>query len=407
MPYHSKRTMQPLIPANDYVSGAAHQRDVAELRRSTWQLVGTRRDLAKPGDTLAATVLGLPVVLRNFGDGVSAFRNVCAHRQCTIAADGASHSASLKCPYHGWHYGADGRTRKIPGAKNFPNFDREAHRLQTYAVQFCGELVFTRLCAPDDVGHGSLQAWMGDTFDQLQQATRPEHWTQNLGTHLDFHVNWKIPIEGSLESYHLDEVHAATFGHDPGEEHSEHVMSPLGTTFQTRYRTDSLVERIEERCIRWMTGGFDGSYRHLHTFPNLMASLNDSLSLVYQIVPTGPTTSRMNLWGFGRAASRGGWFAKMGSRAMRRASAKMALKVLNEDAAIFPLVQRGMTALCDDTLPDDQPATAQSPSPSAKRPGVFGRCEERLDAFHRDWQSRFASIGRASSTSELASTRHP
>lgn len=361
--------MKPLIPRSQYGTDEAFRDDIRVLRRCGWNLVTTTANLQTSGDYFAADVLGVPVLIRNFDGELIAFRNVCAHRHCKLYDDGSGRSEDLKCRYHGWHYGADGRTRKIPGAKNFPAFDRDTHVLQRFQVETCGQLVFVHLSRPD----GSLIETWGDDHARLEDATDPLRWRVNLDSHLDFDADWKIPVEGSLESYHLDEVHAGTFGHDPGEENTTHVMSKHGTRFETSLREDSVLQRWEERSIRLMTGGFEGTYQHLHLFPAVMASLNDSLSLVYQVVPIGPGRSRMNVFGFARAATKNGVVAKLWSRAMGRASASMAMKVLSEDAVIFPKVQQGIRA----TEPDREADT-----------GIFGRCEERLHAFHVDWVHR-------------------
>ncbi len=369
MPYHAQRSMSPVIPRSDYGSPEAFARDVRVLRDNSWQLVGTFAEVAEPGDYLACETLGIPILVRNFEGTWAAFLNVCAHRHCLLVDQGCGNAPTLKCRYHGWNYGVDGRTRKLPGAKNFPKFDRETHRLQNFRVEACGELLFVNF-RPD--GPSLADALKGD-FIELCRATNPDQWKRNLATHFDFDADWKIPIEGSLESYHLEEVHAATFGHDPGEEHTTHHLRDHGTEFSTSFRTHSFLERMEERSIRFLTGDFRGQYRHLHLFPNVMASLNDSVSLIYQTTPVAPGKSRMKVWGFGRTATRGGIVGKALAVAMRRASARMAVKVLGEDAGIFPKVQAGMTAIDPD-------------HPSSR--GVLGRCEERLHAFQTDWMRR-------------------
>lgn len=297
MPYQAQQTMKPLIPRSDYGSPEAHRRDMETLQRTSWQLVGLRSRVRDSGDYLATEVLGIPVLIRNFDGELRAFRNVCAHRHCLLHDPGSGNSPVLKCRYHGWNYGVDGRTRKLPNAKQFPGFERDLHRLERFELAMCGELLFVRLRSdrivqadgesPEALRKASISScWtegrslkdtFGNCFDDLVSATNPQQWRLNLQTSLRFEADWKIPVEGSLESYHLEEVHAATFGQDPGEENSTHRLGDEFTEFSTFFRTDGFLERWEERSIRFMTGEFVGQYRHLHLFPNVMASLNDSL----------------------------------------------------------------------------------------------------------------------------------
>ncbi len=357
--YHATGSLKPLITPERYYDPAAHEQEQQLLKRCAWQLVTTTDSLKRSGDYWAGQVLGSPILVRNQDDQLLAYGNVCSHRHCQMLPDGTGHQASIRCPYHGWHYGADGLTRRLPKAALFPKFEREAYRLTCYQVEACGQLVFVCL----DPRAGSLRDWLGEFFQAFQEATAIDRWRLNLLTTRTCEANWKVLIEGSLESYHLDEVHANTLGADPGEAETEHFRRPKGSQFKTSWRGNGRSERLEEWSIRYLTGHFDPTYRHLHVYPNLMASFTDSLSLIYQIVPVTAESSRMHVYGFGRLASRPGWLRRVWSAGMRRAAARIAIKILDEDAAIFPKVQQGKHGAADS--------------------GIFGRCEERLYWFEQ------------------------
>jgi len=376
--YHSQTTMAPCLMPEQYWQPQWHEDDVKRLKLAGWHLIATTSQLANSGDYVAETILGVPVVVRRFEDQLVGFRNVCAHRHCPLVDEGAGCSTEMKCRYHGWHYGSDGRTRRIPGATNFPKFDREAHRLEIFNVQCMGQLVFVKLASdvPD------LSEWLGSFADTLVQATSLTDWTENLNCRLDYAADWKIVVEGTLESYHLDEVHPKTFGTDPGEQGTMHIINDGSTVFETDTRP---LDDFEAISLRWLTGDFNRSYRHIHLFPNLMVSLTDTLTLVCQCEPLAPGQSGLRVMGFGRSPRRQDWARRLWAWGMRRVSAKVALKVLAEDAEIFPRVQSGKRKAID--------------------AGIFGRCEERLDAFHRYWantqvQGNEATTGAQSVTNE-------
>ncbi|MEO1524278.1 MAG: SRPBCC family protein [Planctomycetota bacterium] len=360
--FQTDHALPALLGADQYTTDAAHRQDTVLLRDGAWQLVACTEMFQRDGDYVAIERQGIPVLIRRHEDRYVAFHNVCAHRGCRLAT-GVGNSPKLKCPYHGWQYGPDGKTRKIPAAKeNFPHFERDEYQLRSYPIHQVGSLLLVQLGEEGE----SIDDW-NPWQETFRQATSPDRWRLILHEHLDYDCDWKIPIEGSLESYHLDEVHAATFGTAPAESDCDHRLESTGTVFSTSAREASLLGNLEAALVRGITGTFDPTYKHLHVFPNIMATLTDSLVLVYQIYPTGPSQSRMFVLGWVPRSRRWGpvgrylawWFGVFARR--------MARRVLAEDAAIFPEVQAGLNALVTDRL--------------------FGRSEERLHAFHRYWQS--------------------
>ena len=132
--FQATDSLPALLSPQHYTCPSHYENDSRVLRQQVWQLVATTDMLPNVGDYVTVDRLGVPLLLRNEADGFYAYRNVCAHRHCRLAT-GHGNSPQIKCPYHGWQYGSDGRTRKIPGAKNFPHFDRESYRLDRYRVK--------------------------------------------------------------------------------------------------------------------------------------------------------------------------------------------------------------------------------------------------------------------------------
>ena len=357
--YLAATSSTPPLPPQAYRCEAAAERERRDLLMPAWCPVATADQLAEPGQYVAAEVAGVPVVVRNFGrEGVVAVRNVCAHRACTMLGDGPGRADRLRCPYHGWEYGPDGRTRKIHGAKNFPKFDREAHRLDRYAVDRLGDLWFVRAGESGP----SLREFVGDPFDHLAEHLSAPTWRPTLRETIAYEANWKIPIEGSLESYHVPAVHPNTFGVDPGDANSEHVLKPDYTAFFSSFRQPSLLTAAEDWALRRLGQEPTGRYEHWHVFPNLMFTVMDSLTLAMSVQPgADPRSSRAVLFQFGRQARGRNPVARATAAALGRIAANASLTVLKEDQPLFPKVQRGLDATAGKT--------------------IYGRCEERLQAF--------------------------
>ena len=394
--YLSSTSLAPALPLAAYFDPAWATIERQQVLAPSWHPVATADQLAAPGQFVTTTLLGVPVVVRRFGDDdgtVVALRNVCAHRSCTIVEAAAGQAETLRCPYHGWEYGADGLTRKIPKAKNFPHFDRDAHRLDAFAVARSGGVWWVRLADGP-----SLDEQLGQWAGVIAGRTEPPRWKPTMIETLTAEANWKIPLEGSLESYHLPDVHAATFGpdSDPGEEHSDHTITPTFTSFATTHRQPSLVTRAEDWAQRRLgVEQPDGRYEHHHLLPNLMLALTESITLLTAVVPTGPATSELRCWQWGRQADRsrgglvGGLMDGVVGRgtafSLGRAAAKASLAVLKEDVAIFPRVQRGIEgrAAAEDTLGGDGIGGDGHSGDGPAAGGVLGRCEERLHAFQQ------------------------
>jgi len=352
----------PLNPRH-YFSDDLHTLEGRCVFESTWQLVGLASSVSKPGQYLAKQLGSVPVVVRNFDGKRVALRNVCAHRHCELVSSASGHSEKLKCPFHGWEYGADGRTRKIPAAMNFPNFDRERFKLASFPLEQCGDLLFVRI---SDQGP-SLRHWLGDLFERLESWTSMPDWKPAVERELTLSANWKIPVEGSLESYHIPEVHPQTFAVDPGEANSDHAFAKYSSSFFSSFNAQRFPDRLlrvwEKFILRLLGVKYLGAYEHHHVFPNLLISHTESLTLVQIIRPVTGGTSLSDVWQYGRQSRRSNPISKLTAFLWGRFTGWLSYQVLKEDIRIFSRVQRGESAAVDHA--------------------VLGRCEERLHAFQQ------------------------
>ena len=311
---------------------------------------------------LLGNFCGRAVQVRNEGGELVAFSNVCSHRHCLLTDKRRGQSEKIVCQYHGWEYGGDGQTRRIPQAKNFAPVDREALRLATYRVEQCGQLVFVCFC---DTA-GSLQEFLGELYLTCQNRFG-EDWQCCLDWNPEYSVNWKIPIENSLEAYHVPSIHPATFREDPGELRTEHQLDARHTSmttdlpFSPHSRLDHWFQSFEDRVVRWLGKKPEGKYQQHHVFPNLMFSFTDAVSLCHSLVPTGATSSRGAVRQFSLVGKQVGWVRRLGAIAWGKLKAAITKKVLKEDMALFPAIQAGFAA--------------------SEKPGVLGRCEERIHCF--------------------------
>ncbi len=369
--YQSEVAFQAPLTPRDYFADEALAREQRSVFEATWQLAGLVSSIQKPGQFLSVQLGSIPVVVRNFDGEIVALRNVCSHRHCSLVSAALGQSEKLKCPFHGWEFGADGRTRKIPAARNFPDFDREKYRISTFQTAVCGDLLFVRTTNEGP----SLREWLGDLFDRFEEWTSAPGWGLTVSRRLPFKANWKIPIEASLESYHIPEVHPKSFGEDPGESKSDHAFARYSSSFFTSFNTPRLIDKIlkvyESFILKILGVQFSERYEHHHVFPNLLVSHTDSLTIVQVIRPETTTTSSSDVWQYGRQSMRSNPFSKLTAFLWGKFTAFLAYQILKEDIQIYPHVQRGEAA--------------------AQNRSILGRCEERLHAFQQFVSERIHS----------------
>lgn len=368
--YLTPVSLEPALPPRAYCDPAHAELEKTHVFHDAWHLVAGKQNLAKPGQFVTLTLFGIPLVVRNFDGQLVALRNVCAHRQAIIARKSHGCSPTLRCPYHGWEYGADGKTRKLPGASNFPKFKHQQYCLDQFLVEECGDLVFVRFSPTGP----TLREWMGENFDLYARWFSSSDHFQSASLRFEIDANWKIPVEGSLESYHIPSVHPQTFYEDPGDKRSRHTVSPTGTTFQTDLltprRVDRMLQSLERMVLKVAGGQPSGLYDHQHVFPHLMISRTDVVSVAQVVYPVDAGQCFTLAILYGLEPQRRSWWRKAVTRGMGKLTVALTKTILAEDRDVFPLVQAGTEGSC--------------------KTGILGRCEERLFAIQKHIADRIA-----------------
>ena len=361
--FHSITRLPQLLPPAAYYSAQAHALDVAALRQ-TWQLVGTADQLAQPGDFLTADLLDTPIIVRNADGKLRAFLNVCAHRHCLLTSLPRGNAPRLRCQYHGWEYDHEGCAAKIPSPKNFPPLVKGELRLHELALEQAGQLVFVRL---SDTGP-TLAEQCGESYPVICGRFGSDFRLAFDWRPL-YEANWKIPVENSLEAYHVPTVHPETFREDPGEQRSEHSFTPTGSLFEVdmpfsvHSRIDALLQQTQGWVMRRLGIQPQNRYTLYHVYPNLLFSFTDSVSFCQALLPASPTSCQATVLQYSPRGAGVAWPRRILAHAWGALAAKITRTILEEDRRLFADIQRGVK--------------------SARDPGLLGRCEERLHAFQK------------------------
>ena len=147
-----------LLPGRAYHDPAIHDFERTEWFRRDWIVVGREEDAPAPGTYFLAEVDDEALIVVRGRDGVlRGFYNVCRHRGAELVAFDAprcAHAGSvIRCPYHAWTYGLDGRLRAAPHLERGQAPDVSLHPV---AVDAWGGFVVAACGAADGDVHFAI-----------------------------------------------------------------------------------------------------------------------------------------------------------------------------------------------------------------------------------------------------------
>lgn len=196
--------MQPAVYADEDFFAAEQER----LFGRAWVAVALAEQVALPGRLLVRSVGGRSVLLTRSDGGLHGFLNSCRHRGTELAERDCDIANTIRCPYHRWHYSAEGQLVSAPLFDEVPrdDFDMADYGLVPVRTEAWGPLVF--VCLSEDTP--PLEKWLGDLPDRLAAYQFAEWRSTGLdgvaGT-FDVAANWKLIVENFAEYYHLPWVH--------------------------------------------------------------------------------------------------------------------------------------------------------------------------------------------------------
>ncbi|MBZ4418098.1 aromatic ring-hydroxylating dioxygenase subunit alpha [Myxococcus sp. RHSTA-1-4] len=176
-------------------------RSYVETFSAYWHPVAFSRELTER--PLAARLLETDLVLWRTGTGVAVTHRRCAHRGADLSA-GEVTPDGLRCGFHGWAYGADGRCVHVPSQPGVPIPARA--RVSSFRATERYGLIWVCL-APEPAA--PLPEWPELEDGSVATVALP---------HLDWEVSAGRMVEVVLDVAHLSWVHRGTFGNPEQQE---------------------------------------------------------------------------------------------------------------------------------------------------------------------------------------------
>ncbi len=193
----------PLVPTGRYTDPDFYALERSRLWKRTWLLAGREEDFAGPGHFRTFDRSGSPLLLvRGEDDVLRAFYNTCQHRGAPVVREACGAAKRLRCQYHSWTYGLDGRLLHVPDRRDFGELDTSRRALAPVRCETYDGWVFVNEAASAP----SLRDWLGPVaaeWSPLRGAGLRAHGTRRKRVP----ANWKIVADAFLETYHVRTIH--------------------------------------------------------------------------------------------------------------------------------------------------------------------------------------------------------
>lgn len=172
------------------------------LMRRYWLPVLLASELAPGGRVKRVRLLGEDLVaFRSPGGEVGLLGEFCSHRRASLYF-GRNEAGGLRCVYHGWKYGLDGRCLEMPNVPEDSDF-RDRVRHPAYPCAEHGGVIWTYM-GPENPPPG---------LPELEWALVPP--AQRLVSKFYQECNYLQALEGGIDPSHITFLHGVL---DPGDE---------------------------------------------------------------------------------------------------------------------------------------------------------------------------------------------
>ncbi|MCU1647761.1 MAG: dioxygenase [Nocardia sp.] len=206
----------PTLGGRWYVEERIFASEQERIFEQMWFCAVRSSDLADAGRFKKVQVGRESVLIVRGRDGqLRAFLNICRHRGAMLCTeDEGQVRRNLRCPYHAWTYGLDGKLVAAPNMaalkdERGADIDRVAYGLVPVALREW--LGYAWVCLADDPPSFE-DSVMGAVTERLGSPTAIDGYeidTLRVGRRVVYDVaaNWKLIVENFMECYHCATIH--------------------------------------------------------------------------------------------------------------------------------------------------------------------------------------------------------
>lgn len=326
------------LPNGHYTDPQVIAEENKALLLGQWAGLAVAADVPEPGDAVPLSFLDIPLLLLRDRQGqVRVFQNICRHRGMILVEEPRRIEGAIRCPYHSWCYGTDGRLVSTPhvggpGRNTHEGIDRSELGLIEVRSHIWRDVVWINLSGDAP----AFEEAMGDVIARWAEFDQPlYHGGDDSKFDLTVRANWKLAVENYCESYHLPWVHPGLNSYSRLEDHY-HIEEPgrfsgQGTLVyrQIRSETDgSTFPDFEGLSDKWQTAA-----EYISVFPNVLLGVHRDHAFAIILTPEAAdrTVEKVHLY-YSRPDT---------DPALRAQNARLWKMVFEEDIFVVEGMQRG------------------------------------------------------------------
>lgn len=333
---------ETLVPVARYLDLHRFEREREQLFRRSMNIVAHGSQIASVGDFITRDIVGTPVILVRHHDGSArAFVNVCRHRGATVELREQGHCKRFVCPYHAWTYDTDGSLVAVRHREGFPSLDVGSTSLVELPCFEAAGLVW--VCPDPRAEPGPPDDATREVIAELQWLGCPDSTVFASESKL-WNANWKLIVDGGLESYHFKIAHRDTIAGFFTDNTATFEL--LGDHVRSVLPRASILELADQPESGW------DIRKHTHLLysiaPNASVLVQERhLDLVLS-TPVSIDQTRIEILTIAPETSPRGFSDQ--AKAFLAANHAFTKKTLDEDFELAEQIQRGMHTGANDTF---------------------------------------------------------
>ena len=272
------------LPPSCYSSDESYHDEIVRLFRTQWLGIG-REDIVKaPGDYIALSITGVPLILlRNSDNQLRCYSNSCRHRGAQLL-QGSGSCRQIRCPFHCWTYNLDGLLKGAPHLDGIENFSRSDYGLTEFSVQTHAGFVF--ICM--NKSPPPFEQYIAD-FDTCHNGWPLHSLITTRRREFTVNCNWKAFLDVFNEYYHLQYVHKDSINniYQPPAP-ADRVAGAFATQFGETQGTGALLQTQQEQALPNIPGLTEREAkgaRYTWLFPNMTFAAGKDSIWVYEAYP--------------------------------------------------------------------------------------------------------------------------
>jgi Rieske 2Fe-2S family protein len=294
------RPESPLVstlPGRYYHDAAVFELEQERIFSRLWVSVGRADEIPETGQYRRVQVGRESVLVIRGRDGsLRAFLNTCRHRGARLCVEASGQLPGvLRCRYHAWTYGLDGRLVAAPHL-SAGEVEPDAFGLLPVALAVWEGLVWLSLADQPEPLEAQLLPCVRERFcGDAATFARYRLGELRVGTTITYDVraNWKLVVENFMECYHCAVVHPELARAFPSFRAGVAYQAGQGAELAEGIAAFTLSGRASRPPLPGLAPEDHRRYYGLVLRPNVFLNLLPDHVLVHTLWPEAPDRTRV------------------------------------------------------------------------------------------------------------------